>query len=140
MGIHLASYRELAEFGAKHRIEMVVENFGWMQGDADSVTAVVKGVGKNIAAAPDIGNWNSNELRYAGLAKTFPIAVTCDFKTRRIGPNGEHPEYDLRRCFEIGWKAGFKGPWCMEIADKDRAVVMRELALVRDWLRQWMKG
>lgn len=140
MKIHLASYRELADFAAQNKVQMVVENYGWMESDIDSVPAVIKGVGKNIAAAPDTGNWDNNEHRYAGLAKCFPLAVTCDFKTRKLGPMGEHPEYDLRRCFDIGWKAGFKGPWCMEILDKDRTVVMRELAQVRDWLRQWMKA
>ena len=81
---------------------MLVENFGWMQSDPDSAVKLVKAVGHNVAACPDSGNWNNNDIRYEGLAKTFPIAVTCDFKARKLGPNGEHPLYDLKRCFTIG--------------------------------------
>ena len=28
---------------------------------------------------------------------------------RQLGPNGEHELYDLKRCFSIGWQAGFRG-------------------------------
>ncbi|HUG69375.1 MAG TPA: TIM barrel protein [Pirellulaceae bacterium] len=37
MKIHIASYQELADYGAKRNIEMLVENYGWMQGDPNSV-------------------------------------------------------------------------------------------------------
>jgi hypothetical protein len=139
MSIHVASYRELADYAAERNVEMLVENFGWMQGDTESVVKLVKAVGPNIAACPDTGNWNSNDIRYAALEKTFPIAVTCDFKARQLGPNGEHALYDLKRCFTIGWKAGFRGPWCFEHAHADTKVLLRELALLRDMLQGWMK-
>jgi hypothetical protein len=117
---------------------MLVENYGWMQSDPESVVKLVKAVGHNVAACPDTGNWNNNELRYAALETTFPIAVTCDFKARQLGPAGEHRLYDLQRCFTIGWKAGFRGPWCLEHANRDRKTLFRELALLRDNLRSWM--
>lgn len=139
MEIHVASYRELADYAAGRGIQMLVENYGWMQADPESVVRLVNSIGHNVAACPDTGNWNNNELRYAGLAKTFPIAVTCDFKARQLGPMGEHLLYDLRRCFTIGWKAGFRGPWCLEHANADRKTLFRELALLRDKLRGWMK-
>lgn len=116
---------------------MLVENYGWMQGDPESVVKLVKAVGRNVAACPDTGNWNDNDIRYAALAKTFPSAVTCDFKARTLGPNGEHEAYDLRRCSEIGWTAGFRGPWCLEHANRDRRTLFRELALLRDSIREW---
>ena len=74
---------------------------------------LLEDVGRNIAACPDTGNWVSNEVRYKGLALTFPKAVTCDFKARELGPEGQHAAYDLKRCFTIGWEAGFRGPWCL---------------------------
>jgi len=77
-------------------------------------------------------------VRYAGLARTFPLAVTCDFKARELGKKGEHILYDLERCFQIGWKAGFRGPWCLEHAHRDRKQLFRELGLLRDTLRKWM--
>jgi len=139
MEIHVASYRELADYGAERNVEMLVENYGWMQADPKSVVKLVNAIGKNVSACPDTGNWDSKELRYAGLAETFPIATTCDFKARTLGPNGEHTLYDLKRCFEIGWEAGFRGPWCLEHANANRKTLFRELGQLRDMLRKWMK-
>ncbi|WP_417388710.1 sugar phosphate isomerase/epimerase family protein [Gimesia sp.] len=137
--IHVASYRELCEYGAERNVQLLVENYGWMQSDPDSVVKLVKAIGENVAACPDTGNWDSEEIRYAGLKQTFPIAVTCDFKARNLGPRGEHPLYDLKRCFEIGWQAGFRGPWCFEHANKDRKALFKELVLLREMLQTWMQ-
>ncbi|MCA9015634.1 MAG: TIM barrel protein [Planctomycetaceae bacterium] len=139
MKIHIASYRELCDYGAARNVQLLVENYGWMQNDPASVVKMVEAVGHNVAACPDTGNWDSDPIRYAGLEKTFPIAVTCDFKARNLGPQGEHPLYDLKRCFEIGWNAGFRGPWCFEHANKDRKQLFRELVLLREMLQGWMK-
>ena len=95
-------------------------------------------IGHDVAACPDTGNWDGNEVRYAALARLFPRAVTCDFKAGRLGPNGEHPAYDLKRCFTIGWDSGFRGPWCLEHANTSRADLFRDLCLLRDLLRGWM--
>ncbi len=139
MKIHVASYRELCEYGAERNVQLLVENYGWMQNDPESVVKLVKAIGDNVAACPDTGNWDSESLRYAGLEKTFPIAVTCDFKARAMGPKGEHPLYHLKRCFEIGWNAGFRGPWCLEHANKDQKQLFQELVMLRDMLQGWMK-
>ncbi|MDA1050326.1 MAG: hypothetical protein O3C40_07575, partial [Planctomycetota bacterium] len=138
MKIHVASYKELADYGAERQVAMLVENYGWMQGDPDSVVKLIEAIGRNVAPCPDTGNWNDNETRYEGLAKSFPTAVTCDFKAKTLGPNGEHDAYDLRRCFDIGWQAGFRGPWCLEHAHRDRKTLFRELSMLRDMLREWM--
>jgi hypothetical protein len=135
---HVAAYRELADYGRQRGVQILVENYGWMDADPNSVVELVRAVDRNIAACPDTGNWSTNDVRYAGLAKTFPLAVTCDFKARELGPQGEHPLYDLRRCFDIGWQSGFRGPWCLEHAHRDRDTLFRELALLRDLLRKWM--
>jgi hypothetical protein len=56
-----------------------------------------------------------------------------------LGPGGEHKAYDLHRCFLTGWRAGFRGPWCIEYLNKDYAAEMRGLRAVRDMLRQFMQ-
>lgn len=140
MKIHVASYRELCEYGAERNVQLLVENYGWMQSDPGSVVKLVQAIGENVAACPDTGNWDSDEIRYTGLKQTFPIAVTCDFKARNLGPRGEHPLYDLKRCFEIGWNAGFRGPWCFEHANRDRKELFKELLLLRDMLQAWMQA
>ena len=139
MKLHVAAYRELADFAAERDMEMLVENYQWMESDPNSVVTLVEKIGKGLAACPDTGNWKDNVTRYAGLKATFPIAVSCDFKARAISPDGRHPLYDLKRCFTIGWQAGYRGPWCLEHANADRKTLFRELALLRDQLRGWMK-
>lgn len=138
MAIHVASYRELCDYAAERNVQMLIENYGWMDGDVDSVPKLIKAIDRDVAVSPDTGNWSSDEVRYAGLEKIFPYAVTCDFKARALGPEGQHPLYDLKRCFEIGWSSGFRGPWCFEHANPDRAALMRELGLLRDMLKRWM--
>ena len=139
MDIHVASFRELCDYGAERDVTLLVENFGWMQSDADAVPNLVEAVGRNVAACPDTGNWIDNEVRYPGLEKAFPLAVSCDYKARKLGPQGEHEEYDLKRCFTIGWDAGFRGPWCLEHGNKDTVQLLRELVLLREMLQRWIR-
>lgn len=135
--IHVAGYQELCEYGAKKNVQLLVENFGWMQNDPDSVPKLVQAIGSNVAACPDTGNWSSNAVRYEGLKKVFPLAVTCDFKAKKLGPDGEHDQYDLKRCFDIGWEAGFRGPWAIEHGNANTEKLLAGIGLVRDMLRKW---
>jgi hypothetical protein len=134
----VASLRQLIDYAAPHKIQLVIENNGWMQADPDAIPTLLKAVHRNLAAAPDTGNWANNEVRYAGLAKAFPLAVTCDFKALALGTDGTHAAYDLKRCFQIGWDAGFRGPWCLEHFHDDLKSLFREFGLLRDLLKRWM--
>ncbi|MBI1355053.1 MAG: TIM barrel protein [Acidobacteria bacterium] len=136
--LYVDGYRRLVERAAPQGVTMLVENWAWLQDDPDAIPRLLDAVGAGVAASPDIGNWSGDAVRREGLAKAFPRAVTCDFKFFDLGPNGEHERYDLRACFEIGWKLGFRGPWCFERANPDRAALFRELAAMRDRLRSWM--
>ncbi len=138
--ILINSLRELADYAAERNIQLLVENIGWMKSDPEAVPKLVKDVNRNLAVSPDTGNWTDNKVRYKALAAAFPLAVTCDFKAFRLGPNGEHDAYDLKRCFDIGWNAGFTGPWCLEHGNARRNLLFKELALLRDKLREWMKA
>ena len=136
---HVDAYRELIDYAGEKGIVVLVENFGWMMSDPDSVVKLIREIdNKGVAVGVDTGNWTTNEIRYPALEKSFPLAVTCDFKAKTMGPKGEHKLYDLKRCFEIGWQAGFRGPWCFEHGHKDRAQAFKELVLLRDWMKEWM--
>jgi hypothetical protein len=134
----VAGYHRLMDYARPRGIKLLVENFGWMQSDPEAVTKLLDAIGGDIAASPDTGNWQSNEVRYAGLAKTFPRAVTCDFKAFELAPGGEHQAYDLKRCFTIGWDAGFRGPWCLEHGNPDTKQLFSKLRLLRDQLHHWI--
>ncbi len=133
-----AAFHELMDYAAERKIQVIVENNGWMKNDPDAIPALIKAVGRNLAVSPDTGNWNE-AARYEGLKKAFPYSVTCDFKALELGPNGEHKAYDLKRCFDIAWSAGFRGPWCFEHFHDDLSQLFREFGMLRDWLKQWMK-
>lgn len=140
LDIHIASYRELCDYAASRNVQLLVENFGWMQADPNSVVDLVKKIGHQVAAGPDTGNWDTNSIRYDGLQRTFPLAVTCDFKARQMSASGEHPLYDLKRCFQIGWDAGFRGPWALEHGHSDTKTFFRDLGLLRDMIREGLRG
>ena len=133
-----ASYRELIDYAAPKGISLLVENFGWMQNDPQAIPALMKAVGSGLAACPDTGNW-TDSARYTGLAQAFPLAVTCDFKAFQLEPDGQHKPYDLRRCFQIGWDAGFRGPWCLEHFDEKLPNLLANMVKLRDDLKGWMK-
>ncbi len=132
------SLRALADYAGERGVTVLIENFGWMMSDPDSVIDLIEKIDRGLPASPDTGNWTDNEVRYEGLRKTFPLAATCDFKAKTMGPNGEHKLYDLERCFQIGWDAGFHGPWCIEHGNADRKALFRELGIIRDKLRGWI--
>lgn len=58
----------------------------------------------------------------------------------QLGSNGEHLRYDLKRCFQIGWNNGFRGPWCLEHFNSQLDALLRDFARLRDMLNQWVEG
>jgi sugar phosphate isomerase/epimerase len=134
----ITAYRELMDYAGERGIGVLIENFGWMQGDADALPAVIKEVGDGLHSQPDTGNW-TDAARYDGLAKAFPFAASCDFKAKEMEADGTHKDYDLKRCFDIGWKAGFRGPWCFEHFNDDLAKLFKDFGMLRDMLQRWMK-
>jgi len=133
----VAAHRELASFAGEHGIQLLVENGGWLKSDPDSIVRVVEAIGHNVAAGPDTGNWD-DDVRYEALTKSFPGAVTCDFKVFDLDADYRHKNYDIRRCFDISWKAGFRGPWAIEHWNDDNKAYARETTWLRDQLTNWM--
>lgn len=131
-------YHELIDYAAPKGITLLVENFGWMQDDPDAIPALIKAVGPKLRSQPDTRNW-TDRARYEGLAKAFPFAESCDFKPFPLEPDGSHKDYDLKRCFDLGWSAGFRGPWCLEYFNDNLKELFREMRLLRDQLRRWMR-
>lgn len=133
----VSAHRELATFAEQYEIQLLVENGGWLKSDPDSIVRVVKAIGHNVASGPDTGNWDDN-VRYEALKKSFPGAVTCDFKVFDLNSQYQHEKYDIRRCFDIGWQAGFRGPWAIEHWNDDAKAYARETTWLRDQLEKWM--
>lgn len=136
-----AAFDELIDYAGARGITVLLENFGWSMADPEALIRLADAIGRDrIAIGPDTGNWTADEVRYPGLTRLFPRAVTCDFKAKTLGPDGEHGAYDLRKCFDLAWRAGFRGPWCLEHGHADRATAFRGLAWLRDRLSGWIAG
>ena len=140
----IAGSSEIAAHAAAYNITVLVENYSWLERDADLIPRMVTALSGRIAAQPDTFNWVDHPTRLAGLRNTFPLAKSCDFKVRDLGPNNEHPAYDLHECFKLGWRSGFRGPWCIEHVNKvapaaaqDKAALIRELKWITHQLRLW---
>lgn len=133
----VAGFAELADHAATHGVTLLVENYKWLEKEPNAIPRLINALSGCIAAQPDTFNWVDDATRRDGLAKAFPHAASCDFKVRDLGPNNEHPAYDLRASFDIGHKAGFRGPWCIEHVNADKTALLRELKWVARQLRSW---
>lgn len=133
----VAGYGELADYASRHGITILVENYKWLQDQPDAIPRLFAALQGRIRAQPDTFNWVDHATRLSGLSQAFPHAASCDFKVRELGPNQEHPAYELRPCFELGRKAGFRGPWCIEHANSDKRTLLRELRTIAGMLRAW---
>ena len=133
----VAGYRALIEYAGERNIGLLIENFGWMSNDPEAVPRLAAAIGPEVGVQPDTGNWTA-AARYAGLEKAFPLAVSCDFKALQLDADGGHAAYDLKKCFDIAWRAGFRGPWCLEHFHERLGPLWDEMRLLRDRLRSWM--
>jgi hypothetical protein len=132
------SHRELAKHAKDQGIQLLVENSGWMFGHANAIAQIVSAIGDNVASCPDTGNWDTNALRSEGLRSSFPGAASCDFKVFELDEKRNHARYDLKDCFDIGWNAGFRGPWVIEFIKEDPTGIEEEIVFVRDMLLSWI--
>ena len=137
----LAAFDELIDYAGERGMTVLLENFGWAMADPTAIDRLADRIGRSrVAIGPDTGNWTTNEVRYAGLRNLFPHAVTCDFKAKALGSDGSHSDYDLKKCFDIAWEAGFRGPWCFEHGHAKRVTAFPGVAFLRDSIRAWTKA
>ena len=134
--LYVDGYRRLIDYARPKGISLLIENFGWMADDPTIIPKILKTVGPGLAASPDTGHW-SDAARYEGLAEVFPHAVTCDFNAYQLDADGNHSRYDLKRCFQIGWDAGYRGPWCLEHFNTTLDGLIKGLITLRMMLNGW---
>jgi hypothetical protein len=132
----IAGLRELNDYAESKGLSLLVENNGWMKADPTALPRIAAAFDGAIGVQPDTGNW-TEAARYEGIAKASPFSVSCDFKASQLGPNNEHPAYDLRRCFDAAWSGGFRGPWCFEAFDATLDGLLRIFVQLREMLTAW---
>lgn len=103
------SLSELADYGKKGKINVVVENHGGISSHGDWLADVLKTVGKkNCGSLPDFGNFYEYD-RYQGVEELMPYAKGVSAKTNVFDENGNERNIDYARMMDIVKKAKYKG-------------------------------
>jgi L-ribulose-5-phosphate 3-epimerase len=109
--------RRLSEFGAKHDMNVIVENHGGNSSNGKWLAGVIKEVVdsglKNCGTLPDFGNFNISPTekydRYVGVAELMPYAKGVSAKTHVFNEDGDEAEIDYVKMMKIVLDAGYHG-------------------------------
>ena len=113
----------MGAYAAKHDINVIVENHGWLSSDAALLMEVIEEVGMdNVGTLPDFGNfcvkrpngarWNGcleEYDRYKGVAEMMPAATSVSAKSADFDEDGNETNTDYIRMLQIVKDAGYKG-------------------------------
>jgi L-ribulose-5-phosphate 3-epimerase len=106
--------KRLTEFGAKHDINVIVENHGGLSSNGAWLAATIKKVGNpRCGTLPDFGNFrltkDTEYDRYKGVEELMPFAKGVSAKTHEFDDKGNETKTDYRRMMKIVLAAGYKG-------------------------------
>jgi len=106
--------KRLTEFGAKHDINVIVENHGGLSSNGAWLAATIKKVGNpRCGTLPDFGNFrltkDTEYDRYKGVEELMPFAKGVSAKTHEFDDMGNETKTDYRRMMKIVLAAGYKG-------------------------------
>jgi sugar phosphate isomerase/epimerase len=104
--------RKLTEFGARHRIAVIVENHGGLSSNGQWLAAVIKRVDHSMCGTlPDFGNFDlgggQEYDRYKGVKELMPFAKAVSAKSHDFDEKGNEIHTDYRRMLKIVADAGY---------------------------------
>jgi len=109
----------LAEYAAKSKINVIVENHGGLSSDAGKLTAVIKAINlSNCGTLPDFGNFCLNRDgdkcteeydRYKGVKELMPFAKGVSAKSYDFDAQGNETTIDYVKVLQIVKDAGYRG-------------------------------
>lgn len=106
--------RRVTDFGAKHKIAVVVENHGGLSSNGQWLTGVMKMVNHPMCGTlPDFGNFRVSRDeeydRYKGVTELMPFAKAVSAKTHDFDERGEETQIDYHKMMKIVLDAGYRG-------------------------------
>jgi L-ribulose-5-phosphate 3-epimerase len=106
--------RRLTEFGAKHEINVIVENHGGLSSNGAWLAATIKKVDHpRCGTLPDFGNFrvakDKEYDRYKGVEELMPFAKGVSAKSHDFDDKGNETHTDYRRMMKIVLAAGYHG-------------------------------
>jgi L-ribulose-5-phosphate 3-epimerase len=106
--------RRLAEFGAQHDMNVIVENHGGLSSNGKWLAGVMNRVAmKNCGTLPDFGNFRVSQTeeydRYQGTQELMPFAKGVSAKSHAFDDQGNETQIDYPRIMRIVVDAGYHG-------------------------------
>jgi sugar phosphate isomerase/epimerase len=103
--------RRLAEFGAKHDINVIVENHGGLSSSGSWLASVMKQVNHpRCGTLPDFRVSKTEEYdRYKGVQELMPWAKGVSAKSHDFDASGNETSTDYARMMKIVLDAGYNG-------------------------------
>jgi L-ribulose-5-phosphate 3-epimerase len=93
--------RQLSEFAAPHKINVIVENHGGLSSDGAWLAGVMKTVDlPNCGTLPDFGNFHEYD-RYKGTEELMPFAKGVSAKSHAFDVAGNETKSDYLRLMKI---------------------------------------
>jgi sugar phosphate isomerase/epimerase len=104
----------LVDFGAKHKINVIVENHGFLSSNGQWLAGVIKQVNRpTCGTLPDFGNFHLSETeeydRYEGVAQLMPYAKGISAKSYEFDADGNETRIDYRRMMKLVRDADYHG-------------------------------
>jgi sugar phosphate isomerase/epimerase len=106
--------RRLTEFGAKHEINVIVENHGGISSNGAWLASVIRAVDHpRCGTLPDFGNFETAPGewydRYRGVTELMPFAKAVSAKSHDFDGAGNERHTDYARMLRIVFDAGYHG-------------------------------
>ncbi|MBW7905087.1 MAG: sugar phosphate isomerase/epimerase [Phycisphaerae bacterium] len=106
--------RRLTEFGARHELNVIVENHGGLSSNGAWLAGVMRMVDHpRCGTLPDFGNFNLGDGkqydRYQGVRELMPFAKAVSAKSHDFDEAGDEIHTDFRRMMKIVVDAGYRG-------------------------------
>lgn len=106
--------RRLAEFGARHSINIIVENHGGVSSNGDWLVGVLRLADHpRLGTLPDFGNFETRPGqwydRYRGVDQMMQYARGVSAKSHDFDAHGNEVHTDYRRMMEIVLRHGYRG-------------------------------
>jgi len=115
---------KLAAYAINKKINVIVENHGYLSSNAALLVEVIKAVNAtNCGVLPDFGNfclkreggkrWEAKCIeeydRYKGVAEMMPVAKAVSAKSYDFDENGDETTIDYKKMLQIVKDAGYTG-------------------------------
>jgi len=102
--------RQLGEYAAGYKLNVIVENHGGLSSDGRWLTGVIKEVNlPNCGTLPDFGNFPPEIDPYEAVEMLMPYAKSVSAKSYDFDEKGGETKIDYRRMMKIVLDAGYQG-------------------------------